>query len=83
MKGKYIVIANQHIIIFSETQVHLEMAERVARPGIITSAGFITTGVTDDGKLSVTCYGTSTSLRKDSDPENDERLARYAIGAER
>jgi hypothetical protein len=82
MKGKYIVIAGQTIIIFSETQVHLEMAERVARPGIITSAGFITTDVTPEGRLSVSCYGTSTSLKKDSDPENDERLARYAIGAQ-
>lgn len=82
MQGKYIVIAGQHIIIFSETQVHLEMAERVARPALITSAGFITTGVTNDGKLSVSCHGTSTSLKKDSDPVNDNLLARLAIGAQ-
>lgn len=82
--GKYIVLGEQHILIFDPALGHDEVAHRFAQ-GTVTSAGFIDVGVGireyDAEKVPmVSCYGRSTSLKIDSNPTIDEALAKFALG---
>ena len=71
---KYVVTADNEIIIFGEAMNH-----SVFRSFNPTSAGFISFGVNKDGNLSCTCYGKSVSLKLESNPELDTLLAKRTL----
>ena len=77
--GKYIVLNSSNIIIFSAILSHNEVAAGFTN-NKVTSAGFIVTDVDDSNEVRVQCFGKSMTLNIESDPDNDARLARYAIG---
>ena len=80
--GKYIVLNEHNIIIFDATMSHKDIADYFTERGNeVTSAGFIVTDVDNDNEVRVQCYGKSVTLGGlPSDPENDSRLAKFAIG---
>ena len=79
MNGKYIVFDEQSILIFDPAQEHATVAG--SRRDRVTSAGFIQVGVgIRESVPMVSCFGRSTSLGIDADPETDERLAAFALG---
>lgn len=83
-KVKYITFDTgliDDIVIFSDMQQHAEIARGL--PGTPISAGFISIGVNQDYEIQVKCYGNSISLKLESRPEEDERLARRALNLER
>lgn len=77
MQTKYItfeddVLGLQHVVIFSNYIKHSDMADIMARLyARPISAGFVE--LSDEGPV---CYGRSESLRLDSRPEIDTKLAR-------
>ena len=77
--GKYIVFDEQSILIFDPVQEHATVAG--SRRDRVTSAGFIEVGIgLHSNKITVSCYGKSTSLGIEPMPVIDEALARFALG---
>ena len=77
-KGKYIVFKHYGMIIFPLTTDHIEMKRLMKDEPI--SAGFITIGITTDNKAIAHCYGGSVTLKLESNPEKDSRLAEKLLG---
>lgn len=71
---KYIVTANEYVIVFSECIMHSEFKE--FNP---ISAGFISFGVDKEGNQSCSCWGESISLGIGSRPERDTQLAKRQL----
>lgn len=78
---KYIVYEKsfRSMIVFGQTFTHAEMAERLNVTPI--SAGFLSIGTNLDGKLVISAYGESTSLKLQSDPR-DTVLAKRLFNVE-
>lgn len=83
-EAKYIVVKmrsdidgtwEDQIVPFNSNIIHYDMAVNFGLNGHIVSAGFIK--FTEEGP---SCYGRSESLRKDSRPEEDTLLAKFAFG---
>jgi len=79
--GKYIVLNSTSIIIFDATLSHKDIAAAF-EGSEVTSAGFILTDVDpNSNEVRIQCYGKSVTLGGlPADPENDARLAKFAIG---
>jgi hypothetical protein len=71
---KYIVTANEYVIVFSECIMHSEFKE--FNP---ISAGFVSFGVNKDGNPTCSCWGESISLGLESRPERDTELAKRQL----
>jgi len=69
-KVKYIRTSEDRIIVFSDLQNHNEFLD--FRP---KTAGFISFGLNNKGQLICACYGRSSTLQLDSNPEEDSILA--------
>lgn len=81
---KYIVYdtpLNEVMIIFGATQQHADIAHQLGVRDDIISAGFLSIGLKEtDGDCDVSAYGDSLSLRVESRPVEDSRLARIVLG---
>jgi len=76
-RAKYIVVDDlfcENIIVFGHELIHHNVAIKFGLENII-SAGFVT--FTDKGPE---CYGRSTSLKRNSRPEEDTKLAKLTFG---
>ena len=73
-KVKYVRTKNNEIIVFSSLQNHSDF--RKYNP---VSAGFVSFGVNEEKKPTISCYGESISLRMKSNPEEDSDLAKRQI----
>jgi hypothetical protein len=73
-KVKYVVTADNEIIIFGEAMNH--SAFKSFNP---ISAGFISFGVNKQGNPSCICYGKSVSLQLESNTEQDTLLAKRRL----
>lgn len=71
---KYVVTKDNEMIIFGATISHDEFID--FKP---IRAGFISFGLNKDGNPTCKCYGSSFSLRKESDPEKDTLLAQMTL----
>ena len=69
-RTKYIVIEDENIIIFPETLVHKEVADKF---GNVIRAGFCQI-FTDGSDIIYHCFGRSDSLNLESDVEMDSYL---------
>ncbi len=79
--GKYIVLNERNIIIFDATLTHKEVAAGFLANSKVTSAGFIITVVdTKTNEVRASCFGRSVTLDIGSKYEDDERLAKFALG---
>jgi len=74
MRMKYVILADNYPVVFSELQSHAEVARAFHMKA--TSAGFC--GITHDGMF--VCYGESVSLKVGSKPELDTRLINRLFG---
>jgi hypothetical protein len=72
MEFKYILIDRIKTVLFSHAIEHVDEANGRN----VTSAGFCRIGVDAVGKLYVECFGRSTSLDIDSNPERDAVIIR-------
>lgn len=71
---KYIVTADEYIIVFSECIKHSEFKR--LNP---VSAGFISFGVNKQGNPTCSCWGESVSLGIGSREERDTQLAKRQL----
>lgn len=74
LKQKYIITADEIIIVFPELLQHSEF--KSWKP---ISAGFISFGVNKEGNPSCSCYGESISLGLQSNPEEDTKIAKRQL----
>lgn len=72
---KYVVTKDDEMIIFGATISHDEFIG--FKP---IRAGFINFSSNEDGNPTCQCYGSSFSLRMESDPEKDTFLAQMILG---
>ena len=69
---KYINLEYAGYIIFDKTQKHSDMAKKFPNDNVL-SAGFIEVAAEED---CIACYGESTSLKKESKPDDSKYLER-------
>lgn len=60
---KYIILDEIYPVVFGEYFKHDEVVSSFKNPNI-TSAGFGTIVIKEDGRIEISCYGESTSLQK-------------------
>jgi hypothetical protein len=75
LKKKYVITRDEVIIVFPELIEHHQFSN--FEP---VSAGFISFGTDDRGQMKCQCYGKSISLRIESRPEEDTRIAMQQLG---
>ena len=72
--AKYIVTGSGSMIVFSAAIIHKEFED--LNP---VSAGFISFSTGEDGEVVANCHGESISLGIKSNPEKDNRIAKFQI----